>query len=164
MQIAGPFWKNLMSTAIESASSPSFQYNDGGRREAGFKGDTGDCVTRAIAIATELPYKEVYDAMNDLAKNAKITKRTPKKTSARTGMYRDDYQRFLESIGWEWIPTMKVGSGCQMRLNAKELPSGRLIAKVSKHLVAVIDGVVHDTEDPSRCGTRCVYGYFRKRT
>lgn len=59
---------------------------------------------------------------------------------------------------------MKVGSGCQMRLNAKELPSGRLIAKVSKHLVAVIDGVVHDTEDPSRGGTRCVYGYFRKRT
>lgn len=79
--------------------------------------------------------------MNDLAKNAKITKRTPKKTSARTGMYRDDYQQYLESIGWEWIPTMKVGSGCQMRLNAKELPSGRLIAKVSKHLVAVIDGV-----------------------
>lgn len=34
-----------------------FQYNDGGRAEAGFKGTTGDCVCRAIAIATERPYR-----------------------------------------------------------------------------------------------------------
>lgn len=141
----------------------TFMYDDGGRRAAGFKGDTRDCVTRAIAIAAELPYQEVYDAMNDLAKNAKITKRAPKKTSARTGMYRDNYQEYLESIGWEWVPTMTVGSGCQVHLNAKELPTGRIIAKVTKHLCAVIDGVIHDTSDPSRGGTRCVYGYFRKR-
>lgn len=25
-----------------------FKYNDGGRRRAGYKGNTGDCVTRAI--------------------------------------------------------------------------------------------------------------------
>lgn len=75
-----------MSTIGLSASTPSFKYNDGGRSAAGFKGDTRDCVTRSIAIATALPYKEVYDALNDLAKTAKITKRTPKKTSARTGM------------------------------------------------------------------------------
>jgi hypothetical protein len=30
-----------------------FNYNDGGREAAGFKGFTGDCVCRAIAIATE---------------------------------------------------------------------------------------------------------------
>jgi hypothetical protein len=35
----------------------SFQFNDGGRANAGFKGMTGDCATRAIAIVTELPYK-----------------------------------------------------------------------------------------------------------
>lgn len=146
-----------------AVSTSAFKYDDGGRRAAGFKGDTRDCVTRAIAIAAELPYQEVYDAMNDLAKGAKITKRAPKKTSARTGMYRDNYQEYLESIGWEWVPTMTVGSGCQVHLNATELPSGRIIAKVTKHLCAVIDGVIHDTSDPSRGGTRCVYGYFRKR-
>ena len=34
-------------------------YSDGGRAAAGYKGDAGDCVTRAIAIATEIPYQEV---------------------------------------------------------------------------------------------------------
>lgn len=30
-----------------------FVYNDGGRKEAGFKGVAGDCVTCAIAIITK---------------------------------------------------------------------------------------------------------------
>jgi hypothetical protein len=33
-----------------------FLCNDGGRIAAGFKGDAGNCVTRAIAIATGKPY------------------------------------------------------------------------------------------------------------
>jgi len=33
-----------------------------------------------------------------------------------------------------------------------------------KHTTAVIDGIIHDTYDPSRAGTRCVYGYFTKGT
>ena len=48
-------------------------YNDGGREEAGFKGTTRDCVTRAIAIATEKPYKEIYDLINTFGKNEKPT-------------------------------------------------------------------------------------------
>ena len=40
-----------------------FVYDDGGRKEAGYKGYTGDCVTRAIAIASGLPYAQVYEAM-----------------------------------------------------------------------------------------------------
>lgn len=47
-----------------------------------------------------------------------------------------------------------------MHLRASELPAGRLIVAVSKHLTCVIDGVIYDTHDPSRGGTRCVYGYF----
>jgi hypothetical protein len=34
--------------------------DDGGRAATGFSGKTGDCVVRAIAIACELPYAEVY--------------------------------------------------------------------------------------------------------
>lgn len=44
-------------------------YNDGGRADAGFKGEAGDCVTRAIAIAMDRPYKEVY---NELASEVKL--------------------------------------------------------------------------------------------
>ena len=45
-------------------------------------------------------------------------------------------------------------------LRADELPGGTLIASCSRHMVAVIDGVIRDTHDPSRGGTRCVYGYY----
>ena len=42
-----------------------FVYNDGGRRAAGFtnKATVGDCVARAVAIASGRPYQEVYDRL-----------------------------------------------------------------------------------------------------
>jgi hypothetical protein len=69
----------------------------------------------------------------------------------------------METIGWEWTPTMAIGQGCTVHLRADELPAGRLVVSVSKHWVAVIDGVIHDTYDCSRDGTRCVYGYWERR-
>ena len=72
----------------------------------------------------------------------------------------DVYKRYLAETGWEWVPTMEFGVGCQVHLRADELPEGRLIVRLSKHLAAVIDGVLHDTHDCSRDGTRCVYGYW----
>ena len=55
---------------------------------------------------------------------------------------------------------MGIGTGCKVHLRADELPAGRLVAALSHHMVAVIDGIIHDTYDCSREGTRCVYGYF----
>jgi len=40
-----------------------FKFNDGGRRHSGRKGRAGDCVTRAVAIASGRPYDEVYKRM-----------------------------------------------------------------------------------------------------
>ena len=60
-------------------------YDDGGRAKAGFKGKTGDCVCRAIAIATGKPYKEVYDLINEFAESERTGKRKRKKSNARTG-------------------------------------------------------------------------------
>lgn len=57
---------------------------------------------------------------------------------------------------------MLIGRGCKVHLRKDELPNGRLIVKVSKHLTTVIDGIIHDDFDCSRRGTRCVYGYFIK--
>lgn len=56
---------------------------------------------------------------------------------------------------------MFIGVGCRVHLQADELPSGRLIVSLSKHVTAIINGVVHDTHDPSRGGNRCVYGYWQ---
>lgn len=135
-------------------------YNDGGRSAAGYKGATGDCVTRAIAIATGKPYQEVYDLVNAVSKASEQRRRRKGRSSARTGVYKGAIQATLAQLGWRWVPTMAIGQGCKVHLKAEELPAGRLIVSVSKHLVAVIDGVIHDTFDPSRGGTRCVYGYW----
>lgn len=140
-----------------------FQENDGGRAAAGYKGHAGDCVTRAIAIATGKPYQEVYDALNEVGKTERSSKRRRgRKSSARTGVFKPTYRKYLESLGWRFTATMGIGTGCKVHLRADELPPGRLIVVVSRHLCAVIDGVIHDTHDPSREGTRCVYGYFQR--
>lgn len=151
--------------AVARRGDLPFVFDDGGRAAAGFKGHTGDCVTRAIAIAMERPYLEIYDALNELAKlerprAATATRRARRRSHARTGVRKPTIRHFLEERGWRWTPTMTIGSGCKVHLAAGELPRGRLIVSVSKHLVAVIDGEVRDTHDPGRGGTRCVYGYW----
>jgi len=133
-------------------------YDDGGRAEAGRKGTARDCVTRAIAIATGRPYASVYDAINEAATRERP--RAGKRSGARTGVAKPTIRRYLAGLGWVWVPTMAIGSGCTVHLRAAELPAGRLIVSVSRHLVAVIYGVAHDTHDPSRDGSRCVYGYY----
>jgi hypothetical protein len=134
-------------------------YDDGGRAEAGYRGETGDCVTRSVAIATGRPYAEVYAALNEAAR-AERPRTGQSRSSARTGVKKPTVGRYLAEIGWQWHPTMHIGQGCRTHLRADELPGGRLIVKCSRHLTAVIDGVIHDTHDPSRGGTRCVYGYW----
>ena len=150
-------------------SAPRWVADDGGRVAAGFTGATGDCVTRAIAIATRLPYREVYDelhaqALGDARYKARLQLRyghvARRHASPRYGVPRRVYDAYLKRLGWVWTPTMSMGHGCTVHLRADELPPGRLIVRVSKHLCAVIDGVIHDTHDPSREGTRCVYGYW----
>lgn len=141
-----------------------WQYSDGGRVDAGYKGSTGDCVVRSIAIATGLPYQQVYDMANEYASKERISKRRKRKgrSSARTGVYKATCRRIMEALGWRWTPTMHIGSGCTVHLREGELPMGRLIVACSKHWTAVIDGVIHDNHDPAREGTRCVYGYWEK--
>jgi hypothetical protein len=147
----------------EAIPTPVFVYNDGGREAAGYKGSAGDCVCRAIAIAARLPYQEVYDRLAEGNASQRKSKRTGKKSrSARNGIYtkRKWFRDYMLELGFVWTPTMQIGSGCQVHLKADELPSGRLVCNVSKHCVAVINGVLSDTHDCSREGKRCVYGYW----
>ena len=135
--------------------------DDGGRAAAGFRGTTGDCVTRAIAIAAAMDYATVYNALNAMTAPRRL--RGKRGGSARTGVPKDVTRTYLDRLGWRWTPTMGIGTGCRVHLCATELPAGRLIVSVSRHLVAVIDGIMHDTHDPSRDGRRCVYGYWQKQ-
>jgi hypothetical protein len=141
-----------------------FEYDDGGRKDAGYKGEALDCATRAIAIGTGRPYKEVYDELAERmkAKAAKArSERARAKTSPRNKVPTDVLREYLAEQGWVWTPTMKIGSGTTVHLRDGEVPKD-CIASVSKHVTAVVDGVVRDTHDPRRGGTRAVYGYWVK--
>lgn len=178
---------------MKTLSRLPFVHDDGGRAAADYVGSAGDCVTRAVAIATGLPYQQVYDAMAAGTAGERRTKRSGRlsgRKTAREGIHtsREWFKTFMRSLGWVWTPTMLIGSGCKVHLCAGELPTGRLIVAVSKHYTAVIDGVIRDTHDPQREVTwftappgvavastsdprmivsvqrRCVYGYWMPAT
>lgn len=138
-------------------SDLAFQHDDGGRSTSGFTGDApGDCVPRAFAILLGRPYREVYDELAERCAAA------GKPRSARNGVPTKVMRRYAADNGLVWVPTMTIGSGTTVHLRRDELPVFPVIARVSKHVTTVIDGVIRDTYDPSRDGTRAVYGYFAR--
>lgn len=137
--------------------------HDGGRAAAGFRGEAGDCAARAIAIATGYPYATACEMINRHARRERSSaRRRGQVSSARNGVFGPTMRRVMDSIGWVWTSTMGIGTGCHVHLRADELPSGHLVVALSKHYTAVVDGVIFDTHDPSRGGSRCVYGYWRE--
>lgn len=135
--------------------------NDGGRADAGFKGNANDCVVRAIAITTGLPYRTIYNRIQKEARAERPTARG-KRSAPRSGVFttRKWFKAYMAELGFTWVPTMGIGTGCTVHLVDGELPHAKLIAKVSRHFCAVIYGNIHDTFDPGREGDRCVYGYW----
>jgi len=145
-----------------------FNYNRGGY-ERGSGLHRGDCVPRAITIATELPYQTVYDELKKRLEEKRLKSNEkryynikPQRNKPHFGTDMRIAKQYLLDLGWKWQPTMGIGTGCKVHLKADELPKGRILCQVSNHVVAVIDGIINDTYDPSREGTRCVYGYFYK--
>jgi hypothetical protein len=131
-----------------------FVYNDGGRSKY-FKGTGGDCVTRAICIASGMDYLEVYSQLAGSNANQRKGKKEGSKAGKRTALRgintgRQWFKDFMRSIGFTWVPTMLIGQGCKVHLCAEELPQGRLIVAVSKHYTTMIDGIINDTFDPRR--------------
>ena len=179
-----------------------FVIDDGGRWGAGFtnKATAGDCVARAVAIASGRPYREVYERLAQGHATQRVTAKQLRgrrnhavgALTASHGIWtkRKWFRDYMAELGFTWVPTMEVGQGCKVHLDARELPTGRLVIAVSRHYTAMIDGVIHDAYDPrrdesfsfepdwgqplkpnqgrnqngvwTRIGGRCVYGYWQK--
>ncbi len=92
-----------------------YEYNDGGRSIAGYRGSTSDCVTRAIAIVTNKPYQEVYDLVNSYGSQERKSSKQ-KKSNSRTGVRNATVRKIMKDLGFEWTPTMAIGSGCKVHL------------------------------------------------
>lgn len=146
---------------VNTPNALPFVFNDAGRAAAGYKGFTGDCTCRALTIAMQEDYESMYQTITCLGKQERSRKGKPH-GSARTGIRITTIRRYLAERGWVWHPTMFIGSGTTVHLRKGELPMGRLIVQVSRHMVAVIDGVIHDNHDCSRGGRRAVYGYWSR--
>ena len=142
-----------------------YQYNDGGRKQAGFKGTAGDCGARAMAIALGLDYTAVYKEL------AQANADNGRAKSARNGIMKDVYSEVLKRHGWVWVsaPTFKVLEGYKnsegkvlfgRKAKCSDMPSGTVIARQAGHYVAVIDGIAHDIWD---CTHKMVYGYWAKQ-
>jgi len=154
---------------------------DGGRAAAGFKGSARDCVTRAVAIAAETPYTQVYESLalgNEGERKSKRAGWHSGRRSARNGISvgRKWFRDYMTGHGFRWVPTMAIGQGCSVHLKNGELPGGRLVVRLSRHVCAMIDGVIYDASDPQRAthcqetvgdvvrhwvSGRCVYGYWK---
>ena len=114
-----------------------FYWNDGGRSSCGFVGLAGDCVTRAVCIATGLVYRDVYNELSTLAG-----------MSPRSGMVDSITFQYLANRGW--VRQTTTGD----LVEDFSVPAGTSIIECKKrrrgngHVFAVIDGVLHDTWDP----------------
>lgn len=122
-----------------------FVHDDGGRAASGYRGDASDCVVPAFSILLGRDYRN---------------KEIGRARSARDGVPMKVIHAFARDNGLRWTPTMSIGSGTIVHLRAGELPDVPLVARVTRHVCAVIDGTIRDTHDPSRDGTRAVYGYW----
>lgn len=130
-----------------------FVYDDGGRSKYFDAKNVGDCVCRAITIATGKDYLEVYNEIEK--RGSQETSRQLKKhrgnkrSSARNGVYKETWKKYLIDLGWTKHSTCLPGKGVMCHLTAEELPNGTLIVQLPHHLVCVKDGVLHDTYDSS---------------
>ena len=132
----------------------AWQYDDGGRRAAGYKGSTRDCVTRSIAIASGLSYAEVYYSVNQLAKDGK----KERYGNARTGVSQIAYVPLIKSLGFI---EQTVESGSAIKIG--DIPSeGTFIVHIQRHLTVVCNGVIHDTFNPSKDGTAKIIHLWKK--
>jgi hypothetical protein len=133
-----------------------YKYNDGGRAKAGYRGQGGDCVSRAIAIARNIPYKEVRNQLDWMTKQMTGGLRP----SAANGTPEPVSHKYLTDRRWKLVLT----PGKYL----KDLPkTGRFIACCStrRHDVAVIDGTAYDTWDSTKTrrtknGSPRMIGYY----
>jgi hypothetical protein len=126
-----------------------FVWNDGGRAAAGYVGIAGDCVTRAVAIASGAAYRDVYKELGKLCEK-----------SPRDGVATDAAARYLAERGWV------RSAGWHGPFVVEDLPKGVLVVELadrdgrSGHFCTVIDGVVHDTWNPAEDDDYIVEGYW----
>jgi len=126
-----------------------YQYTDGGREAAGFKGKS-DCGVRAVAVATGMPYKDARRLLREVSNKGKLGSR-----AIARGIWKEDMTEALRTLGWVWVSAPKF-EGRKARYT--DIP-GTAILRMARHYAAVVEGVLMDSWDSSE---KMVYGYWKK--
>lgn len=155
--------------AAHEAHAPGevpFVYDDGGRSAAGFGSlvlnarGPGDCWCRAIAIATGQAYRDVHQALAELAGDPE-----PVDTGLPLGVGAD----YLTALGWRWTLNQRMaiarpdGYDVEIRHHRiGDLPRGRFVLEFRRrdggHVAALVDGRLRDLD--ATPGTWPVWGWW----
>ena len=126
-----------------------FRLNDGGRYASGRRGQTGDCLIRAIAIAANLDYDHVYRRAAQIYKvagfaktgNAKALRRGKSRKSVRAA--NETQKDILREFGFEKVVLPKT----KPTLTEAYRRHGTCIISTTGHVAALADGALQDTLD-----------------
>tara|TARA_B100000214_G_scaffold369228_1_gene341952 strand:- start:62 stop:472 length:411 start_codon:yes stop_codon:yes gene_type:complete len=122
-----------------------FKHNDGGRSIYFGKRETGDCVVRAIAIATKKHYRDVWHDLLDISK--------------RTGLLPNEHETYetylTKHLGWTKHKCPRRADG--KKYLVRQVHHEQAIILTRGHLTAMVDGVINDTFD---CGDSYHNRYF----
>ena len=102
---------------------------------SGELGDDRDCAVRAVAIATQLPYMDVWKTF------------TKQGRRFRRGARFDDITKpVLRKLGFNPLQIDPPGDAKTVRTLARELADaeGAYLVRVSRHLLCIRDGEVQD--------------------
>ena len=116
-----------------------YQYDDGGRYAAGFRGHAGDCVPRALAILLAADYRRVYDLF------AELNMRAGRARSARKGVHKDVWQPLFRQLGMEAIDL--PAKQPRPTFTQAHVRYGDCIVATTRHLTTIIDGDLRDDRD-----------------
>ena len=122
-----------------------YQHDDGGRREAGRRGEADDCVVRAIAIAAGLAYDAVYKEVARLNKE-----RGNGRLSARNGLNKEVAHMAMEEFGFRRVERIKLwrnGNPDYPTLTEAHERYGDCVGFTRTHAYAVVGGRLRDTAD-----------------
>jgi len=120
----------------------NFEYNDGGRKAAGFEGGVADCVTRALAIFSGKPYSVVRTGVLSLAPDA---------DRVGVNVFCPQFAAHMDRhFGATFILMRYAMPVC-------EFPHGEFVALTQNHVTAISDGKVLDVFD---CRNELVRGYW----
>ena len=115
-----------------------FVADDGGRQNSGRRGSADDCVVRALAIVAEYDYDAVY---KDVAEAVYVA---TGRRSARDGVPKKVRDRVYANYGLVKLPR-EFGRRPSLTEVARKHP--RAIVSTVRHVMAIVDGALHDTHD-----------------